>query len=194
MLRIALQRSVLAVMCLCLLIATHAAHAREAIAEVLGKTIYRDQLNGNDERLDPLIIQPLLDRFASDNKVTVSPAEIDEAASQMGASQWLPATASQEMKDQAKVESRKLLTEMVRSWKISSLLYKRYGGTVIFQQANPLEPVGAMRRFLEQQEANKAFTIHDPAARKRFYAYYTLNHPSVVPPDQVNYDKPWWRK
>ena len=70
--------------------------------------------------------------------------------------------------------------------------YERYGGPVIFQQGNPLEPVGAYRRFLQDVERGGAFEVYDPEDRKAFYDYFTRRHPGVVPKELINYDKPWW--
>ena len=93
-----------------------------------------------------------------------------------------------------RAQLREIPRGMVLQWKTSKALYQRYGGDVIFQQANPMEPVGAMRRFLEEQEKAGAFEIYDAEDRKRFYEYFVRPQTLVVPPSQVNYDKPWWRK
>lgn len=161
--------------------------AREAAATVLGQTIYRDEVRA-PAGLEPLIVRPLLLRFAAEQRLTVTQAEIDELQSALS----MPAppaglTAAQ------RAELRKIPEGIVLNWKISRALYQKYGGEVIFQQANPLEPVGAMRKFLEEQEKSGAFAIHSAADRQRFYAYYTRTHPSVVPASEINYDKPWWR-
>ncbi len=41
---------------------------------------------------------------------------------------------------------------MVIKWKTDKALYEKYGGTVIFQQSNPFEPVGAYRKLIEDAE------------------------------------------
>jgi hypothetical protein len=81
----------------------------------------------------------------------------------------------------------------VKNWKIDRLLFQRYGGTVIFQQGNPFEPVGAYRQLLEEAEKGRVFEIYGPADRKAFWSYFTRDPQLwVVPPDKVNYDQPWW--
>lgn len=80
----------------------------------------------------------------------------------------------------------------MKDWKLSKALYEEYGGTVIFQQANPLEPVGAYRQFLEKMERGKVFQIFDEANRKAFWHYFTRKHPSELSPKDVNYAVPWW--
>jgi hypothetical protein len=80
----------------------------------------------------------------------------------------------------------------VMDWKISRCLYERYGGEVIFQQGNPREPVGAYRRFLIEAAQAKVFEIYDDTAREAFWDYFRRDHPGVVPPEEVSYEKPWW--
>ncbi|HWW76418.1 MAG TPA: hypothetical protein VNZ44_13560, partial [Pyrinomonadaceae bacterium] len=64
--------------------------------------------------------------------------------------------------------NRTLAEAAVKGWKFDRALYKQYGGTVIFQQSNPLEPVGAYRKFLEEHEGKRSFEILDPALRESF--------------------------
>jgi hypothetical protein len=80
----------------------------------------------------------------------------------------------------------------VMVWKISRCLYERYGGEVIFQQGNPREPVGAYRRFLIEAAQAKVFEIYDDTTREAFWDYFRRDHPGLVPPEEVNYVKPWW--
>jgi hypothetical protein len=81
---------------------------------------------------------------------------------------------------------------MVVRWKSDRVLYQRYGGPVIFQQGNPLEPVGAYRHFLEDVERSGAFEVYEPEDRKAFYEYFKRKHQFVVPKELISYDKPWW--
>jgi hypothetical protein len=83
---------------------------------------------------------------------------------------------------------REIAEHFVRDWKISKALYEEYGGTVIFQQANPMEPVGAMRKLLESHEAKGDFNIYDETLKRQFWEYYIRNivsrsHPmkSIIP-------------
>lgn len=82
--------------------------------------------------------------------------------------------------------------QAVVHWKIDKSLYLKYGGTVIWQQATPFEPVGAYRGFLEEMEQQKVFVIYDEANRKEFWHYFVREHPFVVPDEKVKFDKPWW--
>jgi hypothetical protein len=88
--------------------------------------------------------------------------------------------------------SRTLAEAAVKGWKFDRALYRQYGGTVIFQQSNPFEPVGAYRKFLEEHEGKRSFEILDPALKESFWAYYTGEPEFVVPSAEVNYETPWW--
>ena len=92
----------------------------------------------------------------------------------------------------ARGASRLLAEAAVKGWKFDRALYRQYGGTVIFQQSNPFEPVGAYRRFLEEHGRKGSFEILDAALRQSFWEYYTGEPEMVVPPAEVNYEKPWW--
>ncbi len=95
---------------------------------------------------------------------------------------------------QEKMESN-VCQGLVSEWKLGRLLYSRYGGTVISQQSNPSEPVGAYRKFLEEMERTKVFEIFDKDDRKAFFEYYLRDdHSKKLPPDQVDFSKPWWEK
>ncbi len=92
----------------------------------------------------------------------------------------------------ARGTTRMIAEAAVKQWKLDRALYKQYGGTVIFQQSNPFEPVGAYRKFLEEKERAGVFEILDPALKQSFWVYYTGEQEMVVPPAEVNYDKPRW--
>ena len=63
---------------------------------------------------------------------------------------------------------------------------------MIFQQANPREPVRPYRKFLEKMEQGKVFEIFDEANAKEFWHYFRRKHPFEVPPEEVNFSVPWW--
>jgi hypothetical protein len=163
--------------------------ARTPLAKVLGRTIYSDETTQPGRGLDGQILRPLMQRFAEQERLTASDAEVAELESAL---QLPPPPPG--LSDADKAMLRELPRSMVLQWKVSKALYQRYGGEVIFQQANPMEPVGAMRRFLEEQEKAGAFEIYDAGERKRFYDYYVRPQIMVVPKEKVNYEVPWWRK
>lgn len=170
--------------------------AREAVAELFGQAIYRDEL-AEPEALGERIIQPLVQRFVDAQRLEPTETEIADVRA------WMKDTMAQEGKEPIRASDaserqqlRELLAGIVLSWKINKALYEHYGGEVIFQQFAPREAVGAMRQFLEDQEASGTFKIFDAAERERFYAYYRRrNHPGgFVPPEKVDYSVPWWRQ
>ncbi|SHN09357.1 hypothetical protein SAMN02787076_03274 [Rhizobacter sp. OV335] len=159
------------------------------MAKVLGQTIYRDDTTKPARDLDGQILGPLLQRFAEQERLSVTDAEVAELETALKLPPSPPGLSESD-----KAMLRQLPREMVLQWKISKALYQRYGGEVIFQQANPMEPVGAMRRFLEEQEKAGAFEIYNAEDRKRFFEYFVRPQIMVVPKERVNYDVPWWRK
>jgi hypothetical protein len=91
-------------------------------------------------------------------------------------------------------QQEKLLAERtVQVWKFDRELYKQYGGTVVMKQTNPLEPIGAYKKFLQEHEKNKSFEILDANYKKSFWKFFDPPKEAiVVPAEKVNYSKPWW--
>lgn len=177
-------------------VAPATAAGREIIAEVFGQPIYRDELTAADS-LDGRIIPPLMQRLvaakhlkATDAEVADFQAWLDEIGAQEGKGKRGSAAAT----DEERLQLREYFANYVTDWKINKALYEQYGGVVIFQQANPREAVGAMRLFLEDEEARGHFKIFDEAERARFYDYYRRRHVGVVDPKNVDYSVPWWRQ
>jgi len=172
------------------------------VARVLDQYLYLDQLGGKLPRddadarykLQGLIFGPLLERVVKRESITATEQEMHRAAKFLDDAQrrLLPDLKPEGSPEQMTAAFREVGQELVLQWKTDRALYQRYGGPVIFQQGNPLEPVGAYRRFLEDVERGGAFEIHDPDHRKAFYDYFTRRHPGVVPKELINYDKPWW--
>ena len=132
------------------------------------------------EVLVPLILSPLLREYAREHAITASADEINSMSN---------AVFGQRV---ARGAIRANAEAAVMQWKVSRALYQQYGGTVIFQQSNPFEPVGAFQKFLEEQQQKKAFEIFDPQLRQAFWCYFTCEQSMIVPPEEVNYDVPWW--
>ena len=125
--------------------------ASDVVVTVLGEPVTRDQLEGNPAyAILPAVLQPLLDEFAAREGIEATEPEIDRfvaALSEFKAGEpKLPSDESDEVVVDAEMEreaAREVGRGMVMSWKVSRTLHARYGGTVIFQQSNPFEPVGA---------------------------------------------------
>lgn len=162
--------------------------AAEPVATLLGQPVSSAQVAPPNRPLDTQIISALLDEYAEQNALTASEEEIGEVLEvmQLPTSPPLPEDQLLLLRDMAR--------SMVLRWKVGKALYARYGGDVIFQQGNPLEPVGALQQFLEDKEQAGAFTIHDAQQREQFYAYFKQPRPMVIPPEKVDFSAPWWRQ
>jgi len=110
------------------------------------------------------------------------------------------AAGSPEQQTQLDASMREMARGFVGTWKFHKALYEQYGGTVIFQQATYVEPVGAYRAWLEEHERNGSFQIHDETYRAAFWAYFVRKHPFELD-DPTAYtkqglkhpfEKPWW--
>ena len=55
-------------------------------------------------------------------------------------------------------------------------LYEMYGGTVIFQQASPQEPVGALKAHLEKLTREGDLVIMRADFSQRFWQYFKRKH------------------
>jgi hypothetical protein len=188
--------------------------SREPIAQVFGKDILISDLDPTvdelkiarrsyrkvseeelltkvrSKKLASLIWIPIMDEFAKTHDVEPTEEEILSFTNSMKASKTDLRNApiiSPEME-------RKIYQPFVKNWKTSKALYEEFGGTVIFQQANPMEPVGAYRKLLEIHEKKSDFKIYDEKLHQQFWEYYVREHPFQLPPNQIDYSVPWWLK
>jgi len=171
------------------------ASAKEIIAKLYGKTIYREDIDGANKSLNSLIIPALYKRFSEQNHIVVTESEIKAFNKKFEAFNPKEELANSSTTLQERKIMHDLAQAMVLNWKINKALYKKYGGDVIFQQANPLEPIGAERQFLQEQEKAGSFQILDAQEHTKFFNYYLQSHHSfIIPPSKVNYDIPWWEQ
>ncbi len=90
-------------------------------------------------------------------------------------------------------QEKDLAQRTVQVWKFDQSLYKQYGGTVVMKQANPFEPIGAYKKYLEDREKSKSFEIFDATYKKNFWKMFDVPKEAVVvPPNKVDFSKPWW--
>lgn len=101
---------------------------------------------------------------------------------------------SEEVKIEIKKANLILAKDAIKRFKISKRLYQEYGGTVIFQQTNPYEPISAYRQFLEEQENQNQLKIYNDEYRTTFWQYYLTEHPFKVKKNKVDFSMPWWEK
>jgi hypothetical protein len=91
------------------------------------------------------------------------------------------------------VQEKEFASRTVQVWKFDQALFKQYGGTVVMKQANPLEPIGAYKKFLEEREKAKSFEVIDADYKKNFWKMFEISKQAVVvPANKVDYSKPWW--
>lgn len=132
--------------------------------------------------LDPAARRRAEERLATLESIAASDRELERDLAQL------------EAEERARFDEgqRKMAEHFVLGWKIDRALYARHGGVVIFQQANPFEPLGAYRAELEAQEQAGRFAIVDPALRKQFWHYYTDMGHNEIPADADDFAVPWW--
>lgn len=143
-------------------------------------------------RLTGVIFAELQARYLKEHKIEVAAAEVEEFVASVEKGTPVEPGRSNEEREQERQGLKAIGEQLVKRWKFDRALYQQYGGTVIFQQANPFEPVGAYRAFLKKAEQEKLFEIYDEANRTRFWHYFTRKHPFEVPAARVNFEKPWW--
>jgi hypothetical protein len=154
------------------------------------------------EKLSSLIWGKVIKQFSENYDVEPTQSEIDDFANSMEklSPELSPKLAKEEQailneaeQKELKKEESKIYRKFVSTYKISKKLYELYGGTVIFQQGNPLEPVGAYRKILETHENNEDFVIYDKEFYTSFWDYYVRKHRRIIPKEKVDYTSPWWK-
>lgn len=74
--------------------------------------------------------------------------------------------------EQLRPMRRDMAIRQVKHFKINQVLFKKYGGRVIFQQAG-VEPLDAYRDFLLEEQKKGRFTINDKDDEAAFWKYFT---------------------
>jgi hypothetical protein len=151
---------------------------------------------GRSHKLSSMIWDPIWEQFDRTHNVKPTKMELDDFARAMGDT-MIPDSLANDPKFTPKIreESMRMVGEgIVIQWKRNKALYETYGGTVLFQQLNPMEAFGAMRKLLEIHEAKGDFQIYDNQLKQEFWKYY-LREPlswKIIKPDKVDYSQPWW--
>ena len=52
----------------------------------------------------------------------------------------------------------------------------------------------AWEQVVGNLEEAKVFEIYGQDNRQKFWHYFVRQHPSQVPPKDIDFDKPWWMK
>ena len=84
------------------------------------------------------------------------------------------------------------IRDRAKSWKVSKSLYETFGGDVVFQQSNPLTPVGAYKDLFEQYRSQGEFVIYDPVFKAAFWESVRMRYSNVLPQENIDYSSPWW--
>jgi len=162
--------------------------------------------------LSGLIWRPLKARYIDEHELqpTVRELEDSRAAFRKSAGKF-EEVVFQEVKDveqQASPEQIKVIKQSLKEtqlrmsdaraqqWKFDKALYAEFGGRVIFQQANPREPIGAYRRWFAEHERTGNLEIYDADMRQSFWKYYKDNDRDhnfgIAEPEPFR--TPWWRE
>ena len=176
----------------------------DVVARIHGEPILRSEIDpaepaslyrhGPGGKLMARIFWPLYRELIEEHGLQATEQEIDgyieslESSNEERIGNPLPETGSKEPPDMA----HRLGTYFVTQWKADRLLVERYGGRVMFQQLQPLEPTGAYLAFLEDHQARGTFEILDPELVPGFWAY--LKRPGRSrPSEDFDFSTPWWR-
>ena len=133
-------------------------------------------------------------RLGSDLELAVSSEEREEIQGQLDT-----VVATLDSLSEAEVQMnadllRPMAMRWIQRWKIFKALYEKYGGRAHFQQAG-IEPFDAVRDFLEEQEANGAFTILDRDYEDEFWHYWRNEQIHTFVPEGQEHElisTPWW--
>src|SRR6188474_3313501 len=109
-----MQRRSLLIAAVAISLAPMVALARTPVAKVLGRTIYSDETTKPGSSLDGQILRPLVQRFAEQERLTVSDAEVAELESALKLPPPPPGLSAAD-----KAMLRELPRSMVLQWKIS---------------------------------------------------------------------------
>ena len=167
------------------------AHAqRLQIGHVQEAPVYADQIVGDDaqaraESARSIFIYPMQDAWYRQHaaQFKISDAEAKVLEDQLVAYAKCSKSGYEVPKDPI---WRMIHMNMIGgAAKIQKLLYQQFGGgRLLFQQAG-VEAFDAMRRMLEQREADGDFAITDPEVRALAYDYWTRDYGAVFITDPV---------
>lgn len=173
----------------------------EAVAWLKNHYLYANDLD--QARLRDLIMIPLFEDYIRENGLEPTQAQITSFhrhRKDLHAEPTAFHPPNSSLVDRAfdvlvgAAARRTVAQVMIRQWLLDKSLYEKYGGRVIFQQANPNEPVGAYRAFLADHERRGTFRIFDTQRRDEFWSYFTKQHSMELTKDQIDFSKPWWEK
>jgi hypothetical protein len=176
----------------------------QPVARVLDQYIYPNQIrpaatvSEKDKLLylQYFVIGPLFDRFKEREKIEATPEELAqleaflkkrnvESAGVLTELWWYRLLTGNKTPGQDRIDA-------VVLWKSERELFKRYGGVVAYSKFRAPMPFDGYRRFLEDSERTGAFELFEKQLREAFYQRFRQKPRLTVPPDKINFDKPWW--
>ena len=83
--------------------------------------------------------------------------------------------------------------EIVYRWQIDKALYEEFGGTVVFQQSNPVAPIESYRLLLQRELNGGALELVDEQLATMVWESMGPPYRLVVEPENVKFDIPWWQ-
>jgi hypothetical protein len=157
---------------------THRLVQSEPLNPPLAATVLGEDIYTNDPaEMRDILLTRLFNRYAEENAITVSDAEIDAFVDEMRRGMRARGLTAEddltpEEASQAEQMHRDMGRAMIRQWKLNRALYRQFGGRIISQQLGP-EPLDAYRHYLEQRQAAGAFTIYNKDSEDIFWGYFT---------------------
>lgn len=147
-------------------------------AQVLGAPVQATSA----EELREAILLALTDRYAADEGIDVSAAEVSAYLTEMrrfmaAKGTPLPDPAKEPAADRAARED--IARAYILQRKIDAALFRQYGGRIARQGGAPV-PLDAYRRFLEAQAAQGRFRIPETAQAAAFWAPFRADAPQEV--------------
>lgn len=200
---------------------SRAATGGDSIATLLGRPITRADLGATPPMLEQaaqgdtvkllamttawesqaltgLVLGALLDRYAMEQKIEATPAEVSEMMAMAIRVAETPEAvkAGAPRPDTTHVQVRKAGAVVVQRFKMHAALHKQYGGRVLVDpQAGPM-PYDAYKSFLEAEHKAGSFTV-SAEWTPRFWAAFTGDEgKQFVPAEEASevINKAWWRE
>jgi hypothetical protein len=160
----------------------------EPIAWFRARYLYADDLEGKELR--SVIVMPLVQEFVQEHGLEPTDEQIRSYK------RWYASVAPGNAPKGAEADAMEdqMAHAMVQQWLLNKALHERYGGPVVFQQASPMEAVGAIRRFLEEHQTKGTFRIFDPERQEAFWSGFEASPAFTIPEKEVDFSKPWWEQ
>lgn len=159
------------------------------VARVFDRYVTLDDVGGKSasaqertEALVGVVWKEITDRYAADQALVVPGYAVERFVLVLSKRQGMPVDD----------DMRAFARAMVLQWRLDQSLYRRYGGTVVWQQLSPQQPVGAYRALLAEMEERGILEIHDRSLRNAFWEAFEVNLFFEVPSANVDFEVPWW--